>query len=59
MEFICPTCGKKLPRELLIIIPHTEEHIMDAIKKNHPDWSTEDGICKKCYEYYKEQMSQK
>ena len=46
MEFICPTCGKALPRDLVVIIPHTEEHITNEIKKTHPDWATEDGICK-------------
>ncbi|NQU94653.1 MAG: hypothetical protein HQ549_00260 [Candidatus Omnitrophica bacterium] len=56
MEFTCPTCGKSLPRELLVIIPHTEEHIINEIKKKHPDWKEEDGICKKCYNYLKTQM---
>lgn len=56
MEFICPTCGKGLPRELLVIIPHTEGHIVDAIKEKHPDWIESNGICKKCYEYYKKQF---
>jgi len=56
MDFICPTCGKHIPRDLLIIIPHTEEHIVEVIKKEHPEWIGQDGICKKCYEYYKEQL---
>ncbi|PIP67987.1 MAG: hypothetical protein CO035_07500 [Candidatus Omnitrophica bacterium CG_4_9_14_0_2_um_filter_42_8] len=59
MDFICPVCNKNLPREILVIIPHTEEHIVDEIKKQHPDWSAEDGICEKCYRYYKEQMGHK
>ena len=55
-DFICPTCNKNMPRDLLVVIPHTEEHIVDVIKKNHPEWVEADGICKKCYEYYKKQM---
>ena len=55
-DFVCGTCGKALPRDLLVIIPHTEEHIVEAIRKKHPDWSEPHGICKKCYNYYKEQM---
>ena len=55
-DFICPTCGQRMQRELTIIIPHTEEHIMDVIKKKHPNWVEADGICKKCYEYYKSQL---
>ena len=57
MDYICPTCGKHLPRELSHIIPHTEEHIIDAIKENHPEWVKEGGVCKKCYEHYKKQMN--
>ena len=56
MQFICPTCGKSIPRELMCIIPHTEEHIIDEIKKKHPDWIGKDGICKRCYEYFKSQL---
>lgn len=55
-DFVCPTCGKKMPRELAVIIPHTEEHIIEVIKSNHPDWAESDGLCKKCYEYYKRQL---
>ena len=55
-DFICPTCGQRMQRELTIIIPHTEEHIMDVITKKHPNWVEADGICKKCYEYYKSQL---
>lgn len=56
MDYICPECGKRMPRELQVIIPHTEGHIVDAIKKKHPDWAGPDGVCKKCYAYYKNQL---
>jgi len=53
-EFKCPTCGKIISRELLTIVSHTEEDIIEAIKRDHPNWVQGDGICEKCYEYYKE-----
>jgi hypothetical protein len=56
MDYICGTCGESLPRDLLVVIPHTEEHIVEEIKKTHPKWAEHDGVCKKCYEYYKKQM---
>jgi len=56
MEFICPTCGKNLPRELKIIVPHTEEHVINVIKEKHPSWKEADGVCRKCYELLKEQL---
>jgi len=59
MQFICPTCSKELPRELSVIIPHTEDHIVDEVKKKNPNWVEADGICKKCYEYYKNELHPK
>lgn len=56
MDYVCPTCGKHLPRDLAQIVPHTENHIVAAIKKNHPEWEDESGVCKKCYDHYKKQM---
>ena len=55
-DFICPTCNQAMQRELLVIIPHTEEHIIDVIKKKYPNWVEADGVCKKCYEYYKSRL---
>ena len=59
MKFTCPTCNREMPVELMVIIPHTEEHIVNEIKKKHPNWAEKDGICKKCYEYYKNQLHPK
>lgn len=56
MDFICGTCGEALPRDLRVIMSHTEQHIMDEIQKKHPKWVEDDGVCKKCYDYYKKQM---
>ena len=56
IDFICTTCEIKMERKLQAIVPHTEVHIVEAIKKGHPGWVEEGGICKKCYDYYKKQM---
>jgi hypothetical protein len=57
-EFYMPCeCGKELPREPQFIIPHTEQHIIDIIKANHPDWGDAGGMCKQYYEYYKRQLN--
>lgn len=29
---------------------------MDQIKKEHPEWVAEDGVCKPCAEYYRAQL---
>lgn len=56
IDFVCPACGKKFPRELKMIMPHIEEHVIDEIKKAHPHWVQTQGVCKKCYEYLKKQL---
>lgn len=58
-DFVCPTCSKAMSRDLLVVIPHTEEHIVDVLKKKYPKWVESDGVCKKCYEYYKGQLYKK
>jgi len=45
-----------MSRDLLVVVPHTEQHVVDAIKKKHPEWAESNGVCKKCYEFYKKQM---
>lgn len=37
MVFTYPVCCKSLPRDLLLIIPHTEQHIVEEIKREHPN----------------------
>jgi len=59
IDYVCPVCSKKMRRELDVIIPHTESHIIDIIKQEHPGWVESGGVCKKCYEYFKKQLKPK
>jgi len=52
----CSVCGKAVSNDLKILIQHTEEHIVDIIKKKHPEWIEKDGVCQKCVEYYRKQL---
>ena len=56
MEYQCSVCKETVQGDLLVYIDHTEKHIMDEIKANHPDWVEKDGVCHKCVDYYKGQM---
>ena len=56
MDFIYPTCNESMSRDLLVVMSHTEEHIIDVVKKNHPAWIEKNGLCKRCYEHYKKQL---
>ena len=55
-EYQCSVCGKKVKDDLLVYIGHTETHIIDEIKKYHPEWVQDDGLCAKCVDYYKGQL---
>ena len=58
MEYTCGVCNQNVPDDLAVYTKHTEGHIVDLIKSKHPGWAEKDGICQKCYEYYKNQMNQ-
>ncbi len=52
MEYVCTVCQKKIPGDMIVYLDHTEKHIIDLVKNDHPDWIEKDGICKACAEYY-------
>ncbi len=43
--YTCPTCGESVERDLLVFLHHTDQHIIEAIKKDHPEWVKDDGTC--------------
>ena len=53
----CPVCEKEMKRELLMFLNHANQHIIEAIKQEHPEWVSSDGVCGKCMEYYKKQLA--
>jgi len=55
MEYVCSVCKEKIKDGPGVYIDHTEKHIVDMIMENHPDWE-ENGVCEKCYEYYKKEL---
>ena len=46
---ICKLCGKKTDSLYHI----TEQLVLDMIRRDHPEWVQEDGVCAQCIEYYK------
>ncbi len=57
LEYKCSECGERVEGDLLVYRKHAESHIMDEIRKNNPDWEETDGVCKKCVEFYLNQMT--
>lgn len=53
----CPLCGTTMERDLVRYLDHTNEHVIDQIKKQHPEWVAEDGGCQSCVQYYEKQLA--
>ncbi|VAX36245.1 hypothetical protein MNBD_UNCLBAC01-1427 [hydrothermal vent metagenome] len=59
MNYQCSVCHKEIQGDMFTYIEHTEKHIIDEIKASHPEWVENDGLCKKCMEYYQNQLKGK
>ena len=58
-DYKCPLCSRKMNRNLAVYLDHTQKHVIEQIKKEHPEWVAQDGACKPCAEYYENQISGK
>jgi hypothetical protein len=54
--YTCPVCSNEVPRDLVVFLDHTNQHIFDEIRKAHPELVDQDGICKGCVEYLQGQI---
>ena len=59
MEYICGVCGEKIKDDLVLFKNHTEKHIIDLVKKEHPNWVEKNGMCRNCLDYYKGELKGK
>lgn len=56
MDYCCDVCGQKVSADLMVYKLHTEKHIVDLVKHDHPDWIETNGLCQKCFEYYQKEI---
>lgn len=54
--YVCSVCGQTIERDLVLYLKHTDRHIMDEIRKKHPEWAEKDGLCGKCLDHYRKAM---
>ena len=55
--YVCGVCGHKVDGGVVAFKEHTEKHIVELIKHDHPDWAEKSGLCPKCYEYYRGEIT--
>jgi len=56
VEYHCSVCSQKVKGDVLVYFDHTEVHIFEQIKLQHPDWEENSGLCPKCEEFYRNQL---
>ena len=54
--YTCPTCEEKMERDLVLFTQHTDAHVVEELKKTHPEWITDEGFCPQCLAHYKAAM---
>ena len=55
--YVCSVCQEKIAGDLVLYKDHTDRHIVELVKHDHPEWTQADGLCPKCYEYYKAEIN--
>lgn len=53
MKKKCPICGKEVDENISGLCQDAEAWIIEAIRRQHPDWVREDGSCAKCLQHYR------
>lgn len=56
MKYTCHACGEVVEGDVVDLKEHTDQHVIDLIKKKYPKWVEEDGLCPRCVEYYERQI---
>ena len=56
MEYQCSLCREKVEGDLITLKDHTDNHVIDLIKHDHPEWIQKDGMCQKCIDYYSSEI---
>lgn len=54
--YLCAVCGESIERDLLTFLRHTEHHILEALKEQHPDWVEGTGRNSQLLDVYRAQL---
>ena len=56
MEYTCSACNRKIAGDMMVYLEHTDAHIIELVKHDHPGWVEKDGVCQQCVEYYRKEL---
>ncbi|MGE0266983.1 MAG: hypothetical protein AB7S78_00825 [Candidatus Omnitrophota bacterium] len=57
MPYTCSVCNQTVSGDLVYFKEHTDRHIIDLVKHDHPDWVDTNGLCPQCVEYYRSEIN--
>ncbi len=52
-KYHCQVCNREIDEKVALTHIKTEEYLINLIKKDHPVWEKDKGICHDCLEYYR------
>ena len=56
MDYVCSVCKQTVNGDMILYMDHTQKHIIDLLKHDHPEWSEKDGVCQPCVKYYEAEL---
>lgn len=56
MSYTCSVCNQQVKGDLVYFKDHTDRHIIDLVKHDHPEWVDTQGLCPQCAEYYRSEI---
>ncbi|MBP9855115.1 MAG: hypothetical protein KBD53_09650 [Candidatus Omnitrophica bacterium] len=57
MPYTCSVCNQQVNGDLVYFRDHTDRHILDLVKHDHPEWVDTQGMCSACEEYYRNEIN--
>lgn len=57
MSYTCSVCNQQITGDLVYFKEHTDKHIIDLVKHDHPEWVDTQGLCPQCFEYYRSEIN--
>ncbi|MFC1709341.1 hypothetical protein ACFL2J_04720 [Candidatus Omnitrophota bacterium] len=52
-KYVCQICAREVDESIALTHVKTEEYLLELIRKDHPEWKTENGTCHECVDYYR------
>ena len=52
-KYVCQICAREIDESVALTHVKAEEYLLGLIKRDHPEWKTEQGTCQECIDYYR------